>query len=193
MRPRTSGLMAGVAMLLLAAGCEKREAREGERERETASAPMHSEPGSTSESRPTPPPPAPAAPPRREPPPPRAEAPRPTEPPAPRPPDDTPASPTQPRQVSGEVLAVTGNQLHVLSAPEGQDVRMLIISGTEVRVDGRPATAAEIREGGEVRATYEMAEGEPVALLVEVRNPGSAREPEEQPLLNQPRVPKSED
>jgi type IV secretory pathway VirB10-like protein len=187
MRLRTSGLMAGVAMLLVAAGCEKREARE----RETASAPMHSEPGTTSKRRPTPPPPA--APPPREAPPPRAEVQRPSEPPAPQQPDDATASPTQPRQVSGEVLAVTGNQLHVLSATEGQDVRMLIISGTEVLVDGRPATAAEIREGSEVRATYEIAEGEPIALLVEVRNPGSAREPEEQPLLNQPRIPKSDD
>ncbi len=192
MRPRTSGLMVGVAMLLVAAGCEKREARDPGRERETASAPMHSEPGSTSESRPTPPPPA-APPPPREAPPQRAEAPRPTEPPAPQQPDDTAASPTQPRQVSGEVLAVSGNQLHVLSATEGQDIRMAIISATEVRVDGRAATAADIREGGEVRATYEIAEGEPVALFVEVRNPGAAREPEEPPLLNQPKIPKSDD
>ncbi|HYO68963.1 MAG TPA: hypothetical protein VEU33_23080 [Archangium sp.] len=185
MRPGTSGWMAAVAMLLTAAGCEKREARE--RERETASAPMHAAPGTTSERRPTPPPPA------AQPPPPRAEARPPTEPPSQQQPDDTPASPTQPRQVSGEVLAVTGKQLHVLSAAEGQDVRMLIISATEVRVDGRPATAAEIREGGEVRATYEIAEGEPVALLVEVRNPGAAQEPEEQPLLDQPKIPKSDD
>ncbi|AKJ00985.1 TolA protein [Archangium gephyra] len=174
-------------MLLVAAGCEKREARE--RERETASAPMNAEPGTTNDSRPPPPRP----PPREPPPPQRAEVRQPTEPPAPQPPDDATASPTQPRQVSGEVLAVTGNQLHVLTAAEGQDVRMLIISGTEVRVDGRPATAAEIREGGEVRATYEIAEGEPVALLVEVRNPGAPPEPEEQPLLNQPKIPKSDD
>ena len=75
---------------------------------------------------------------------------------------------------SGEVLAFTGKELHVLSATEGQDVRMLVISLTEVRVDGRPATPADIREGGEVRATYELAEGEPVALLVEVQNPPGA-------------------
>ncbi|WPB75160.1 hypothetical protein KYC5002_39960 [Archangium violaceum] len=192
MRPRTSGLMAGVAMLLLAAGCEKRETRAPMREQEMASAPEQSEPGTTSKNRPTPPPPA-ARPPPREAPPAKAEAQRPTEPPSPQQPDDTSASPTQPRQVSGEVLAVTGNQLHVLSAAEGQDVRMLIISGTEVRVDGRPATVAEIREGGEVRATYEIAEGEPIALMVEVRNPGAPREPEEQPLLDQPRIPKSDD
>ncbi|KFA86751.1 hypothetical protein Q664_52390 [Archangium violaceum Cb vi76] len=184
--------MAGAAMLLMLAGCEKREARAPMREQEMASAPEQSEPGTTSESRPTPPPPA-ARPLPREAPPARAETPRPTEPPAQREPDDTAASPTQPRQVSGEVLAVTGNQLHVLSAAEGQDVRMLIISGTEVRVDGRPATLAEIREGGEVRATYEIAEGEPIALMVEVRNPGAPREPEEQPLLDQPRIPKSDD
>ncbi|OJT23755.1 hypothetical protein BO221_17415 [Archangium sp. Cb G35] len=184
--------MAGVAMLLMAVGCEKRETRAPVREQEMASAPEQSEPGTTSESRSTPPPPA-ARPPPREEPPARAEAQRPTEPPAQREPDDTAASPTQARQVSGEVLAVTGNQLHVLTAAEGQDVRMLIISGTEVRVDGRPATVAEIREGGEVRATYEIAEGEPIALMVEVRNPGAPREPEEQPLLDQPKIPKSDD
>jgi uncharacterized OB-fold protein len=118
---------------------------------------------------------------------------RPTGPPAQRAPDDTAPDATRPRQVSGEVLAFTGKELHVLSASEGQAVRMAVISLTEVRVNGRPATPAEIREGSEVRATYEIAEGEPVALLVEVNNPGAAQEPEEQPLLDQPKIPKSED
>jgi colicin import membrane protein len=199
MRVGTRGLLAAVAVLTVAAGCEKREARERERERETVAAPMQSEPGATSESRPTPPPPA-ARPPPREEPPPRAEVQRPAEPPVQQAPDEAEASPTQPRQVSGEVLAFTGKELHVLSASEGQDVRLLIISLTEVLVDGRPATPADIREGGEVRATYEIAEGEPVALLVEVNNPpgstpsrgDTAQEPEK-PLLNQPKIPKSDD
>ncbi|WP_375771135.1 hypothetical protein NR798_09605 [Archangium gephyra] len=199
MRLRTRGLLAGGAALLLAAGCEKREARE--RERETVAAPMQSEPGTTSESRPTPPPPPAARPPPREEPAPRAEVQRPAEPPAQREPDEAKADATRPRQVSGEVLAFTGKELHVLSATEGQDVRMLVISLTEVRVDGRPATPAEIREGGEVRATYELAEGEPVALLVEVQNPpgstpsqgDTAQEPEPPPLVDQPKIPKSDD
>ncbi len=187
---RTRGLLAAVAALLMAAGCEKREARE----RETVAAPMQSEPGTTSE-RPPASPPARAVPPPpiEEPPPPRAEVRRPTGPPAQRAPDDTAPDATRPRQVSGEVLAFTGKELHVLSASEGQAVRMAVISLTEVRVNGRPATPAEIREGSEVRATYEIAEGEPVALLVEVNNPGAAQEPEEQPLLDQPKIPKSED
>ncbi|MFY0525402.1 hypothetical protein ACN28I_20405 [Archangium gephyra] len=188
MRLRTRGLLAGVAALLVTAGCEKREARE----RETVAAPMQSEPGTTSESQAAPPPPRAAQPPPREAPAPRAEVQRPTEPPAQREPDEAAPDATQPRQVSGEVLAFTGKELHVLSASEGQDVRMLVISLTEVRVNGQPATPAEIREGGEVRATYEIAEGEPVALLVEVNNPGAAQEPE-QPLLDQPKIPKSED
>lgn len=196
MRVGTRGLLAAVAALTVAAGCEKREARE----RETVAAPMQSEPGATSEGRPTPPPPA-ARPPPREEPPPRAEVQRPAEPPAQRAPDEAEASPTQPRQVSGEVLAFTGKELVVLSASEGQDVRMLVLSLTEVRVDGRPATPADIREGGEVRATYELAEGEPVALLVEVTNPPGSTPPpgdgvqesEEKPLLEQPKIPKSDD
>lgn len=188
MRFGTRGLLAAVAALAVAAGCEKREARElgGE----TVAAPMQSEPGTTSEGRPAPPPQA-AQPSPREELPPRAEGQRTTEPLIQREPGEAEASATQPRQVSGEVLAFTGKELVVLSASEGQDVRMLVIPGTEVRVEGRPATAADIREGGEVRATYEIAEGEPVALLVEVRNP-EAREPE-QPLLDQPKIPKSED
>lgn len=194
MRFRTRGLLAAGAALLVAAGCEKREARE----RETVAAPMQSEPGTTSQSQAVPPPRAVPPPPREEPSP-RAEVRRPTEPPVQREPDEAPASATQPRQVSGEVLAFTGKGLHVLSASEGQDVRMLVISLTEVRVDGRPATAADIREGGEVRATYEIAEGEPVALLMEVNNPagstlspGDAAQEPEQPLLDQPKIPKSE-
>lgn len=197
MRVGTRGLLAAVAALALAAGCEKREAQ---RERETVAAPMQSEPGATSEGQSTPPPPA-ARPSPREEPPPRAEVQRPSEPPAQQAPDEAGASPTQPRQVSGEVLAFTGKELVVLSASEGQDVRMLVLSLTEVRVDGRPATPADIREGGEVRATYEIAEGEPVALLVEVNNPpgstpppgDAVQEPEEKPLLDQPKIPKSDD
>ncbi|HZH13551.1 MAG TPA: hypothetical protein VE057_04225 [Archangium sp.] len=188
MRFRTRGLRAGVVALLLAAGCEKREARE----RETVAAPMQSEPGTTSEGQPASPPPRAAQPPPRQEPAPRAEVQRPTEPPAQREPDEAAADATRPRQVSGEVLAFTGKELHVLSAQEGQDIRMAVISLTEVRVNGRPATPAEIREGGEVRATYEIAEGEPVALLVEVRTPDTEQEPEK-PLLDQPKIPKSED
>ncbi|MCY1074987.1 hypothetical protein [Archangium lansingense] len=197
MRFGTRGLLAAVAALVVVAGCEKREARE--RERETVAAPMKSEPGTTNDGRPPPPSPATQRPPREEPPP-TAKVARPPKPPAQPAPDEAGASTTQPRQVSGEVLAFTGKELVVLSASEGQDVRMLVISGTEVRVDGRPATAADIREGGEVRATYEIAEGEPVALLVEVRNPegsappagDTAQEPEK-PLLDQPKIPKSDD
>lgn len=197
MRWRTRGLLGGVAALLLAAGCEKREARE----RETVAAPMQSEPGTTSERQAALPPPRAAQPPPRQEPAPRAEIQRPTEPPAQREPDEAAADATRPRQVSGEVLAFTGKELHVLSAREGQDIRMAVISLTEVRVNGRPATPAEIREGSEVRATYELAEGEPVALLVEVNNPpgstppagDTAQEPEPPPLLDQPKIPKSED
>ena len=100
-------------------------------------------------------------------PPPSAEAQRPTEPPAPPEPDEAELNATQPRQVTGEVLSFAQNELHVLSGSD--DVRMLVISGTEVRVNGQPATAADIREGGEVRATYEIAEGQPVALVVELQ------------------------
>lgn len=51
-----------------------------------------------------------------------------------------------------------------------------------------------------MRATYESAEGDSVALLVEVRNPegsttpadDTAQEPEK-PLLDQPKIPKRDD
>ncbi len=191
MRFGTRGLLAAVAALVMGVGCEKREARE--RNRETVEAPMQSEPGTTSAARPTPVPPNVQPPPREEPAP-TAEVQRPPESPDQRAPHEAGADATRPRQVSGEVLAFTGKELHVLSASEGQDVRMLVISLTEVRVDGRPATPADIREGGEVRATYEIAEGEPVALLVEVNNPGGSTPQEpEQPRLEQPKIPKSDD
>jgi hypothetical protein len=195
MRLGTRGLWAAVAALALAAGCEKREVPQ----RETVSAPEQTEPGTTSQSRTPPPAPAPAPRPGPEPEqPPRAEAPRPTEPQARKPDEAETTREARAQQVTGEVLSFTQNELYVLSG--SNDVRMLVIPGTEVRVNGRPATAADIREGSEVRATFEISEGQPVALLVEVqRGPegvsppagGEAQQPE--PQFERPRIPKSED
>ncbi|PTL81952.1 hypothetical protein DAT35_19240 [Vitiosangium sp. GDMCC 1.1324] len=157
--------MAAAAALLVMAGCEKREARE--QQRETVAAPEQSEPGTTSQGRAAAPPGARQQSARQQP--------KPPEPQAQPKPDEAGASATQSQQVSGEVLSFAENELHVLSG--SNDVRMLVTQGTEVRVNGRPATAADIREGGEVRATYKYAEGQPVALVVELQRPEGTAPP----------------
>lgn len=181
MRLRTSGGWAALAALALVAGCEKREAPR--QQTPAVTAPEQPEPGTTSQSRTPPPAPAPRPSPQPQPAP-EARAQRPTEPPAQKKPEEANASETQPKQVAGEVLSFAGNELHVLSGSD--DVRMLVIPGTEVRVDGRQATAADIREGGEVRATYEISEGQPVALVVEVQR-GAEGTPS--PSGNEPQQP----
>lgn len=184
-----------MAALALVAGCEKREVPQ--QRTPSVTAPEQTEPGTTSQSRTPPPAPEPQPNPEQKQPP-RAEAPRPTKPQAPPKPEEAKASETQPKQVTGEVLSFAENELHVLAGSD--DVRMLVIPGTEVRVNGRPATPSDIREGGEVRATYEISEGQPVALVVEVqRGPegtpsptgDEAQQPEPQPERQS--HPKSQD
>jgi hypothetical protein len=184
-----------VAALTLAAGCEKREVPQ----QQTVTAPEQMEPGTTSQSRTPPPAPAPATRPGpAQQPSPRAEAQRPTEPQGQKKPDEARASETQSKQVTGEVLSFAENELHVLSGSD--DVRMLVIPGTEVRVNGRPASAADLREGSEVRATYELSEGQPVALVVEVQrgpdgatSPTGDEAPRQEPQPERERHPKSAD
>lgn len=93
----------------------------------------------------------------------------------------------QARWVRGQVTSISGNEVRV-AARNGEDVRMLLTPETTVLVDGRPATAATLREGSEVRASYGEAGGEPVALLVEVDRLDAAPPLQPEPLP-EPRVP----
>ncbi|WP_255442921.1 hypothetical protein [Corallococcus sp. Z5C101001] len=82
----------------------------------------------------------------------------------------TQSAPVQ--RISGEVLSA--NAREVLLSERGEPrLRLQVGPNTQVRVDGRAASAADIREGSEVRASYRTDEssGEPRALSIDATTP----------------------
>ncbi|WP_235686040.1 hypothetical protein [Corallococcus silvisoli] len=82
----------------------------------------------------------------------------------------TASAPVQ--RISGEVLSA--NAREVLLSERGEPrLRLQVGPNTQVRVDGRVASAADIREGSEVRASYRTDErsGEPQALSIDATTP----------------------
>lgn len=72
------------------------------------------------------------------------------------------------QQVVGEVLSANDDEL-LLSARGEPQLRLQVSPQTQVMVDGRQASAGEIQEGSQVRASYRTDEqsGEPQAVRIE--------------------------
>ncbi|GHG98448.1 hypothetical protein [Comamonas sp. JC664] len=72
------------------------------------------------------------------------------------------------QQVVGEVLSSNDQEL-LLSARGEPQLRLQVSPQTQVTVDGRQASAADIQEGSQVRASYRTDEqsGEPQAVRIE--------------------------
>jgi hypothetical protein len=87
------------------------------------------------------------------------------------PPVDPTAAPTTQAQgeqlIVGQVLTASDRELLVSNRGEPQ-VRLQVQPGTVITVDGRMARAAEIREGSQVRASYNTQAGEPTATRIDV-------------------------
>lgn len=79
------------------------------------------------------------------------------------------------RQIRGVVAAVSPGALTIRSDDQG-DVPLRVSDSTAVNLDGRMATMKEIREGGEVRASYGLVDGQATAVRLDVTSseaPGS--------------------
>ncbi len=60
--------------------------------------------------------------------------------------------------------------------------RTLAVTGeTQIQLEGRQATLADIREGARVKASYEVSEGKSVAKRIEVMAPPQAAPPQQPP------------
>ena len=76
--------------------------------------------------------------------------------------------------VTGQVVSASPDELLLSNAgaPGQAQIRLQLNEQTQVMVDGRQASAAEIPEGGQVRASYQDMGGEPTAVRVDVTSGG---------------------
>jgi Cu/Ag efflux protein CusF len=86
----------------------------------------------------------------------------------------------QERQVAGTVSKVDPLEKTVaissgLFGLLGATVR--VADDTQIRVEGKPATLAEIREGAKVRASYEVRDGGNIAKSIEVMRDEASKQP----------------
>lgn len=88
-----------------------------------------------------------------------------------------PAPTTQPGSVEGTVKKVDPavNQIQVASGLFGLFGRTLnVTNDTEIQVEGRKATLADIREGSRAKVAYETREGRAIAKHIEVMSEAKA-------------------
>ena len=84
------------------------------------------------------------------------------------------AQPSQPQQlVTGRVVTASPDELLLSSAGSaGQPLRLQVNEQTQVLVNGRQGSVADITEGSQVRASYQDQGGEPTAVRVDVTSSG---------------------
>ena len=73
---------------------------------------------------------------------------------------------TMEQTVQGQVVDVQGNELQIWT-PQNQDMK-LDLSASMVRVDGQQSSAAQIKPGSDVRASYKMVDGKAKVLQIDV-------------------------
>ena len=81
---------------------------------------------------------------------------------------------TQEKTVSGRVLQAQGDKIEV-RAP-GQDVLQLqVTDSTAVRVNGQLASVSQIQPGSDVRASYQVVDGQAKALVIDATSKASGQ------------------
>ena len=81
---------------------------------------------------------------------------------------------TQEKTVSGRVLQAQGDKIEVRTP--GQDVLQLqVTDSTAVRVNGQLASVSQIQPGSEVRASYQVVDGQPKALVIDATSKASGQ------------------
>jgi hypothetical protein len=79
---------------------------------------------------------------------------------------------TQEKSVSGRVLQADGNKLEVRT-PDQNVVQLQVTDATTVRMNGKSASPSQIQPGSDVRASYQVVDGQAKALVVDVTPKGS--------------------
>jgi RNase P/RNase MRP subunit p29 len=73
------------------------------------------------------------------------------------------------KTVSGRVIEATATTLRVRSSSQGE-MDLSLSDRTALRVNGHTAKSEQIQPGDEVRASYQMVDGKPIAVRVDVRS-----------------------
>jgi hypothetical protein len=74
---------------------------------------------------------------------------------------------TQTQSVQGMALGADGNTLRVRSSDQG-DLRLKLTDSTAITVDGRQGSVNDIQPGSDVRASYQVIDGQPTAVKLDV-------------------------
>jgi multidrug efflux pump subunit AcrA (membrane-fusion protein) len=73
------------------------------------------------------------------------------------------------KTVSGRVVEASGSTLRLRSSSQG-DMNLSLSETTALRVNGQAAKSEQILPGDEVRASYQMVDGKPTAVRIDVRS-----------------------
>jgi Cu/Ag efflux protein CusF len=109
------------------------------------------------------------------------------------PPGQPPAArPPIPSEVEGTVkkVDVASGTVQLSTGLWGLFGRTLAVTGdTQIQLEGRQASLADLREGARVKASYETAEGKSVAKRIEVMAPpAQSAPPQQRPLQEGPKT-----
>jgi hypothetical protein len=80
----------------------------------------------------------------------------------------------QAKNVQGKAVAASNGEL-LLRAPGQGDLRLKTNDSTAVTVDGKSATLDQIQPGQDVRASYQVVDGQPIALVIEAHRDTSTQ------------------
>lgn len=84
----------------------------------------------------------------------------------------------QEQTFSGQVSQATADSI-VVTPQVGEPMRFKVTGNTEVQIDGRRASSAEIQQGGDARVAYQVSGAEPTAVVIQVitGEPGRSAQP----------------
>jgi len=75
---------------------------------------------------------------------------------------------SQTRDINGKVFQASSDQLKVRAGD--QELALKVNDATAVTVDGKPSSTAQIQPGSDVRASYQVVDGQPTALKIDVKS-----------------------
>jgi hypothetical protein len=76
---------------------------------------------------------------------------------------------TEPKQVAGTAVEANNDAVLVRSRDRG-DLRLKLNPSTAISVDGKQGNATEIQPGSDVRASYQVIDGDPTAVKLDVKS-----------------------
>src|SRR5205807_671224 len=75
----------------------------------------------------------------------------------------------QAKNVRGQALSASKDELVVRSSDQG-DLRLKLNDSTAVTVDGQLGSPDQIKPGQDVRASYQVIDGQPTAVKIDVKS-----------------------